>query len=183
MADHPHAGGEHLWSVRKLAFVYGPSPRGWGAPPHIPLSRRRFRTIPTRVGSTPPRAPRLADTADHPHAGGEHPVRRADEIKGAGPSPRGWGALVEAARPVSSPRTIPTRVGSTLLRRYLVRLRADHPHAGGEHSGLTGTYGGIWCGFWGFRRVDFRVQPTPQPPAKGRKSRFPGDACRRGSES
>ena len=50
----------------------GPSPRGWGAPLDGLASRRRKRTIPTRVGSTARARSNRSLPADHPHAGGEH---------------------------------------------------------------------------------------------------------------
>src|ERR1035437_7652493 len=49
------------------------------------------------------------------------------------PRPRGWGAPRNDHLELVEPRTIPTRVGSTLLLRLAPNHRPDHPHAGGEH--------------------------------------------------
>ena len=142
--DHPHAGGEHR---RKFAHNWrggGPSPRGWGARRRRRIGGHRSRTIPTRVGSTPPvwRASRLL--ADHPHAGGEHMRSTSALISENGPSPRGWGA--PPAQAVSR------------------RKVSDHPHAGGEH-GIPEALRPPLCGpsprGWGahappFTRLDSR---------------------------
>ena len=133
-ADHPHAGGEHRSSAQVCMIKAGPSPRGWGALfPHRQRQPRN-RTIPTRVGSTAHTWTGARNTADHPHAGGEHRRGRRGGRAVVGPSPRGWGALFIGARALAPTRTIPTRVGSTKVAIAHLCTRADHPHAGGEHA-------------------------------------------------
>ena len=64
----------------------------------------------------------------------------ASEFEGAeaGPSPRGWGALVEMDSPDTFNRTIPTRVGSTRKHDQPPNHRADHPHAVGSTQSSAG---------------------------------------------
>ncbi len=50
-----------------------------------------------------------------------------------GPSPRAWGELRRSRRTDERARTIPTRVGRTLLHYPGTRPLADHPHARGEN--------------------------------------------------
>jgi hypothetical protein len=132
-ADHPHAGGEHTPIIHERRFHLGPSPRGWGARGTAPLPRRTFRTIPTRVGSTPFASQVDPNSADHPHAGGEHESRKIASGDASGPSPRGWGAPAHSGSARRQKRTIPTRVGSTARLRGSRCRSWDHPHAGGEH--------------------------------------------------
>ena len=136
-ADHPHAGGEHS-IIESAAVAYGgPSPRGWGARILCVTLALACRTIPTRVGSTASlRAPRWP-MADHPHAGGEHKVWGPGGQRRAGPSPRGWGAPQASVTAGGGLRTIPTRVGSTVVVIALQLAKPDHPHAGGEHAPQT----------------------------------------------
>ena len=112
-SDHPHAGGEHHLGKYRNPRNCGPSPRGWGAHARLIYRRDVKRTIPTRVGSTKSSACRPCSKPDHPHAGGEHIILRADALADYGPSPRGWGAPAVKREIVMRERTIPTRVGST----------------------------------------------------------------------
>ena len=116
------------------SWTVGPSPRGWGAQSASRFVLGPFRTIPTRVGSTErqPLCPR--SISDHPHAGGEHNLRRRRRYYQSGPSPRGWGALARARSARLARRTIPTRVGTTGGGYLVALVWADHPHAGGEHA-------------------------------------------------
>ncbi len=50
-----------------------------------------------------------------------------------GPSPRGWGELLEHGLGQLVARTIPTRVGRTYPAHRPTCVTADHPHAGGEN--------------------------------------------------
>ena len=90
-ADHPHAGGENSNSAPRRARLGGPSPRGWGERGADPTPVRAVRTIPTRVGRTPPADNSNACRADHPHAGGENLFVTRAVVYVDGPSPRGWG--------------------------------------------------------------------------------------------
>ncbi len=72
--DHPHAGGENRNRIAGHNHVDGPSPRGWGELIIQEAGTEQVRTIPTRVGRTPPPIPRKHPPSDHPHAGGENLV-------------------------------------------------------------------------------------------------------------
>jgi len=50
-----------------------------------------------------------------------------------GPSPRGWGELAPDGRGAAAERTIPTRVGRTMVGHLWPFVVTDHPHAGGEN--------------------------------------------------
>ena len=156
VTDHPHAGGEHF--AMKLAEMAknGPSPRGWGAPRNANTMTADLRTIPTRVGSTNSAFMPNATPSDHPHAGGEHPGLATGWGIQLGPSPRGWGALYEWNWGKCSDRTIPTRVGSTIVVIPDGFAEADHPHAGGEHVcavGATRFISGPSPRGWGARSI------------------------------
>ena len=112
-SDHPHAGGENA-SSSSSAVV------------------QPLRTIPTRVGRTLTRRRRRSRLTDHPHAGGENRSFIMHANSDRGPSPRGWGELVDRPLVVRC-RTIPTRVGRTGRSDQQIRSTTDHPHAGGEN--------------------------------------------------
>ena len=137
--DHPHAGGENGSKLNTAADNIGPSPRGWGERQPGHADDRSHRTIPTRVGRTAAALYDSLKTADHPHAGGENACYAPGPRSLCGPSPRGWGELVEHAVPPVVIRTIPTRVGRTRSGRTGASNTADHPHAGGENKMNYGT--------------------------------------------
>jgi hypothetical protein len=118
----------------------GPSPREWGElileyrPGHIP------RTIPTRVGRTTLPAAGPVRVADHPHASGENFQQSKRVNRSIGPSPREWGELQKRTRNLRVLRTIPTRVGRTMIARVNRQSSADHPHASGENESVAGVF-------------------------------------------
>ena len=132
-ADHPHAGGENDAQRRCAGLRSGPSPRGWGERLVDGRLGRVVRTIPTRVGRTPPRGDCAGGRTDHPHAGGENAVTLLSVFAPPGPSPRGWGEPICRKAHVQQLRTIPTRVGRTEVPHGPANRRTDHPHAGGEN--------------------------------------------------
>ena len=131
--DHPHAGGENLRQIIFSRPLNGPSPRGWGEHASYICFAACPRTIPTRVGRTPPQTPARHVVTDHPHAGGENHSIALSATAHAGPSPRGWGERGGVTRGVVLLRTIPTRVGRTMVGLGLFHGWTDHPHAGGEN--------------------------------------------------
>ncbi len=133
LADHPHAGGENRPHRRQATPRSGPSPRGWGEPLKNVDEFRENRTIPTRVGRTGRIAHAGVWQADHPHAGGENYRTPWNTTALLGPSPRGWGELLEAVIVILGTRTIPTRVGRTKSPAFRSAFTTDHPHAGGEN--------------------------------------------------
>ena len=117
--DHPHARGEHILLWMFVCSLIGPSPRAWGAQSAMSRSSSGRRTIPTRVGSTRPSCAARRESADHPHARGEHQAAVFGQGATGGPSPRAWG------EPISG--------------MYRASRFADHPHARGEHSAYSET--------------------------------------------
>jgi hypothetical protein len=138
----------------------GPSPRGWGEPEEIQVVALGDRTIPTRVGRTPPGERHHPAETDHPHAGGENYASAAMSDVVIGPSPRGWGELAARLHRLQGTRTIPTRVGRTGNGASTMTFRTDHPHAGGENptggGNAAGDFGPSPRG-WGERHGDVTV--------------------------
>ena len=131
--DHPHACGENAVGTLHHASPIGPSPRVWGEPDSEGSQLPFFRTIPTRVGRTLCFYLSYSCPSDHPHACGEN--WRLSPLSGTqcGPSPRVWGEQNKGASSNGFARTIPTRVGRTILPIIGTWGIADHPHACGEN--------------------------------------------------
>ena len=109
-------------------------------------------------------------SAVHPHARGEHLLRRADGRLYGGSSPRPWGTLMPLGGGPAVGRFIPTPVGNTLCLSLADLVRAVHPHARGEHPCLRGPVAenfGSSPRPWGTRRAvagrsgEVRFIPTP----------------------
>ena len=142
-AVHPHACGEHLVSMIITAVAAGSSPRLWGTLPRSGTVMIWTRFIPTPVGNTPPHRQDLPGLPVHPHACGEHNVRRGMDDDSTGSSPRLWGTPLLLVSTTSQSRFIPTPVGNTCRTRHMPTQRAVHPHACGEHQGKqSGTIHG-----------------------------------------
>ena len=129
---HPHAGGEIRSLPKRLESKNGPSPRGWGNQADIALAWANERAIPTRVGKSSIAKRRPTRPAGHPHAGGEIATPSKPYHTTPGPSPRGWGNRCRGVCLGFFWRAIPTRVGKSTPRPKFHRVRAGHPHAGGE---------------------------------------------------
>ena len=131
-AGHPHAGGEIDGIGRDDHPSCGPSPRGWGNQPAMPLPQVDTRAIPTRVGKSLATTREFSKETGHPHAGGE--IRRSPKSArhGSGPSPRGWGNPPPPAPSTPRTRAIPTRVGKSTRDWFPPSQVPGHPHAGGE---------------------------------------------------
>ena len=174
--DHPHAGGENSAIPTTRPCVGGPSPRGWGKRGPSAKTPHGCRTIPTRVGKTPPAPCPRHRTPDHPHAGGENVGGSPRRFWISGPSPRGWGKLSTGAKMKPPKRTIPTRVGKTAGRQLVLIPRADHPHAGGENRQVVHPerlHGGPSPRGWGKRqRFDaFKMRHRTIPTRVGKTIR------------
>ena len=133
MPDHPHACGENPTVPAFQHAGAGPSPRVWGKPWRPRRGKTSGRTIPTRVGKTPPPCPSHAGKPDHPHACGENAVVVHAIRSKHGPSPRVWGKRRDHLQPAVMRRTIPTRVGKTETVFLWWPNKPDHPHACGEN--------------------------------------------------
>ena len=112
-AVHPHARGEHLKAPEQVGVCDGSSPRTWGTRHRADVALVNVRFIPTHVGNTRLHSTANASQTVHPHARGEHAVRRRRRRK---PS-----------------RFIPTHVGNTGPVTARVDQHSVHPHARGEH--------------------------------------------------
>ena len=71
--------------------------------------------------------------SDHPHACGENPIQCLLKSIHYGPSPRVWGEQHLSHEGMRIERTIPTRVGRTLITVEQKLRELDHPHACGEN--------------------------------------------------
>ncbi len=124
-----------MGNAHGLAWSYGSSPRAWGT--HLKTKKtlvtRRF--IPTRVGNTASAPTAPATRPVHPHARGEHQLKRAGILGDNGSSPRAWGTQLLAFFISTELRFIPTRVGNTGSHFVCGGAFAVHPHARGEHAG------------------------------------------------
>ncbi|AAZ55364.1 conserved hypothetical protein [Thermobifida fusca YX] len=113
-AVHPHVRGEHVGSDNNPDHRRGPSPRAWGA----------FGTGLSHWCRCPV----------HPHVRGEHRRRGSRRDRGSGPSPRAWGAYVTITGATNRARSIPTCVGSMMIRMGRPCSSPVHPHVRGEHN-------------------------------------------------
>src|ERR1035438_5197006 len=84
----------------------------------------------------------------------------------SGPSPRGWGIPLAETVVRSVDRTIPTRVGNTVILPHARSRVSDHPHAGGEYISTryceTRQYGPSPRG-WGIRHRNNKQATKPRP--------------------
>ena len=83
-SDHPHAGGENGASAAFGASTGGPSPRGWGEPSAVARNAPDTRTIPTRVGRTPP-AQQVMSPFSTKHRDSKRPFLLVDPLFGNQP--------------------------------------------------------------------------------------------------
>ena len=94
---------------------------------------KSYRSIPTRVGTTPPfTLSREADTV-HPHACGDYAPGAAASGDRGGPSPRVWGLRRRTHGAPGVVRSIPTRVGTTGGSPTPTARSSVHPHACGDY--------------------------------------------------
>ena len=69
---HPHVRGDYGPGRRWPGPVPGPSPRAWGLLPDALAGLYELRSIPTCVGTTPPRAHPPHRPTVHPHVRGDY---------------------------------------------------------------------------------------------------------------
>ena len=113
--DHPHACGDKLVCLSIRIFSRGSSPRVWGQGKRKPTVFKKWRIIPTRVGTSTLRLVPFLSFQDHPHACGDKLPDEFVLLNDLGSSPRVWGQVVLAYCLVCKHRIIPTRVGT---RKY-----------------------------------------------------------------
>ncbi len=131
---HPHACGENGIGEQIAQQLAGPSPRVWGKRPYGEVIGYLLRSIPTRVGKTIASRCGLTPQSVHPHACGENVLVAVGLANADGPSPRVWGKPQQISEAYSCTRSIPTRVGKTLVMFLCSRGASVHPHACGENA-------------------------------------------------
>ena len=152
---HPHACGEHQSRALGSTCYAGSSPRMWGTPPQLliilislgssprmwgthdrrPAEEVGDRFIPTHVGNTNTTITGAHSGRVHPHACGEHSIKRHYFTSMHGSSPRMWGTHYQGDGPPIHVRFIPTHVGNTKFAPVNEPGTPVHPHACGEHCG------------------------------------------------
>ena len=88
---HPHACGEHRYRHSDNIVCTGSSPRLWGTRINFVGDTFTLRFIPTPVGNTYFHTRHSSIMTVHPHACGEHFLKRFSLIFLNGSSPRLWG--------------------------------------------------------------------------------------------
>ena len=86
------------------------------------------------MGTTTCKRRRNFSIPDHPHTRGDNSEDRTQLRFHDGPSPHAWGQPWRATKRCRWPRTIPTRVGTTVGRRAPCRPVPDHPHTRGDNA-------------------------------------------------
>ena len=145
--DYDGGRGQHGQEV-------GPSPRAWGLPVPGAGVHPGNRSIPTCVGTTHLRGVRLLPGRSIPRAWGLLGLRRGrglgdgpsprawglrttkvTNLNADGPSPRAWGLQASSTRALTSPRSIPTCVGTTPRGPGAPGGPTVHPHVRGDYGG------------------------------------------------
>src|SRR5436309_2106547 len=133
IADHPHSRGENDGGPADRRGCHGPSPLAWGKREYAPRGTATARTIPTRVGKTRTSPEPASARPDHPHSRGENLLQGITGALASGPSPLAWGKRSCDIRQTALRRTIPTRVGKTVVVSVFRCCLTDHPHSRGEN--------------------------------------------------
>jgi len=135
---HPHARGEHESRRDRDYLGHGSPPRTWGTL-LTKLFRREFRRFtPTHVGNMVRMSSSAVIVPVHPHARGEHLAHDKETTREIGSPPRTWGTSNEALTTLRPDRFTPTHVGNIGLLLISQAIVPVHPHARGEHYGVTG---------------------------------------------
>ena len=132
------------------AWPPGSSPRPWGTRMTEPRTPTRTRFIPTPVGNTSGSTSTRSTSSVHPHARGEHAMRKHAQPSRGGSSPRPWGTRLLQQLGIVVDRFIPTPVGNTQPAWPRSPRRSVHPHARGEHEA-------------GWRQLGEAVGSSPRP--------------------
>ena len=167
---HPHACGDHDRSQAGSGPVCGSPPRVWGPRGSARGAVGGHRFTPTRVGTTFLSGLRPSDRAVHPHACGDHRLRRFRPRRVRGSPPRVWGPRERLRLESLEHRFTPTRVGTTPAIAATAAAPTVHPHACGDH-GLTFTRSDSTSGspprVWGPLRARIgRRRPTRFTPTR-----------------
>ena len=157
LEDHPHACGDKAAFMAVGTASEGSSPRVWGQAERGHDKKRRYRIIPTRVGTRGNYSVATNTGKDHPHACGDKRQLQCRYEHRQGSSPRVWGQVVFICCSPFRPGIIPTRVGTSETHKSERLERKDHPHACGDKCDY-GKCGGDVIGssprVWGQDLVD-----------------------------
>ena len=115
--DHPHACGDKTERIPGLRKAKGSSPRVWGQVPPAFIDLSGKRIIPTRVGTSLLIHRLRPLSRDHPHACGDKEAFELTVTNVLGSSPRVWGQDFSKSRSVTFVGIIPTRVGTSKIKR------------------------------------------------------------------
>ncbi len=96
------------------------------------------RIIPTGVGKTSHFLGWVSLPPDHPHGSGENSIKPYNDLVINGSSPREWGKPPHKLLPFLDIRIIPTGVGKTTPRSFILLTAPDHPHGSGENGNSEG---------------------------------------------
>ena len=148
----------------------GSSPRLWGTYGTRFGGDGDVRFIPTPVGNMGSNTGSRGGKSVHPHACGEHALRRGRWRRGCGSSPRLWGTYSIPDVHQYTSRFIPTPVGNIFRTPMVPCSDPVHPHACGEHcrsnavwNSTIGSSPRLWGTFRpGYRQtLPGRFIPTP----------------------
>ena len=129
---HPHAPGEDLVKLVKVAQEWETSSRPWGRQAEDFFNLVVVRNIPTPVGKTLWLTVGQKKARKHPHARGEDLTRSHFSFCNCETSSRPWGRHAFRLAHRARGGNIPTPVGKTFRTlQTQVRIR-KHPHARGE---------------------------------------------------
>src|SRR5690606_25542719 len=112
---HPHACGDNARCQERPRQRRGSPPRVWGQRAWSSPRASPSRFTPTRVGTTTRTGRPRGRGPVHPHACGDNPNGREDDMQPAGSPPRVWGQPLPLVLQARSSRFTPTRVGTTVL--------------------------------------------------------------------
>ncbi len=134
----------------------GSSPHKWGIHDDCQGDGGGRRFIPTQVGNTHHKRPRLRPEPVHPHTSGEYMIRWSIFRSACGSSPHKWGIQQLPEEILPCQRFIPTQVGNTTGNSNCWNIGPVHPHTSGEYGWqywLTATERGSSPHKWGIHHL------------------------------
>ena len=132
LEDHPHAYGDKMKSLNPKCHFLGSSPRVWGQVATTTTNGAAERIIPTRMGTRCAYLSWRKYSRDHPHAYGDKVTTPFTAPINKGSSPRVWGQDSRRLLYIFSTGIIPTRMGTSTIRKFCAVVKQDHPHAYGD---------------------------------------------------
>ena len=133
VAVHPHLRGDHISKGVLWSCANGSSPPAWGPHSLVFFVVAPVRFILTCVGTTKHIVAHHDIKSVHPHLRGDHLFVALFSVVDNGSSPPAWGPLLLRHYRLFALRFIPTWVGTTLQRPFLLCAVSVHPHLRGDH--------------------------------------------------